>query len=176
MPAQIFGGSDKFYAAATIGPDAPLSIVFHSQTIAKLQEIVGEEARGLVSAAFKRWNVRVREQLRRATGLKLVDETTRTQIRVIVQDGLPSPLAVALDKHYEELAFWVLGHKSILEATKSGLDLLNKRTDFILSRYPNLELDVGPSSIEIHHEKIRYARLLIESLLKRFPTDSLKQI
>ncbi len=83
-----------------------------------------------VERAFKQWNLKIRDQLRVETGLRLSLDHVQQSVPVQVADGFPEPLEFLMKELGQDLFRWQL-KKPMLLATAKTLEDIEKKKQFL---------------------------------------------
>lgn len=132
MSGDLF--DEPYYAAASAPPR-----LRESETETRLRRVLSNDARDSVLQAVARWNQTLRQEVRAVTGLRLGEEHGggRTNVPVIVADGIPAPLADAAEG-VESWQWWLALHRPELEQGVYGLDLVTESASMLAQRLGNI--------------------------------------
>ncbi len=149
---QTFGSPDRYYAQGLLP-------VLYDFSPATQKMILGlpPEHKQEVERTHSEWNAAIRENIRRETGLSISSRNTRQAVSIRVLDGLPVPLAQALD-NVQQIELWPLPlYRSTFEQTSNGISLLAEYLSAI-------EL-YGLSSTNI--DKLTTVQMTVQALLEQ---------
>ncbi len=117
------------------------------------------KAREEVEQAFRQWNGIVRDQLRNEMGLRLSVGGEAQSVPVRICDGLPRPLAAALQEFPDWE--WLMLHRPDVEATVRGAQLL-------AHHYDEARLTIGDAASMAPESSLIEVASSAKQLLERF--------